>query len=312
MNSLTLLLAAGALAALPLTAHAKIERTVEKTFAVQPGGTLTVNTQGGDVRVVPGGDQEVRIVARQRFPRADSEAEADEILRDLTFELTQSGNDVTVLSKSDRRLSGFNWGNRVQIDFTITVPSHYATDLRTSGGDITVGNLTGKLSVHTSGGDIDLARIEGEISAVTSGGDIALSEGTSRARLRTSGGNIRVGRVAGEAEIDTSGGDIEIRSAGSSVNASTSGGDVVATFEGGVPADTTLSSSGGDIVARITKPSSFRLDASTSGGEVEAAGLTLTIERGGVGKNRLVGSVNGGGPLLKLRTSGGDIRIVSR
>lgn len=312
MNPLTRLLTAGLLAALPLAAHAKIERTVEKTFAVQPGGTLTVNTQGGDVRVVPGGDQEVRIVARQRFPRADTEAEADEVMRDLTFELTQQGNDVSVLSRSERRLSGFNWGNRVQIDFTITVPSRYAADVRTSGGDITVGSLTGRLSVQTSGGDIDLARIDGDIKASTSGGNIALAEGTASARLRTSGGDIRVGRVTGEADLETSGGDIEIRSAGASVDASTSGGDVAATFEGGVPADATLSSSGGDIVARIPRPASFRLDASTSGGGVDAAGLTLTIERGGVGKNRLVGSVNGGGPLLKLRTSGGDIRIIAR
>jgi Putative adhesin len=312
MNTLTRLLAAGLLAALPLAAHAKIERTVEKTFAVQPGGTLTVNTQGGDIRVLAGGDQEVRIVARQRFPRADTEAEADEVMRDLTFELTQQGNDVSVLTKSDRRLSGFNWGNRVQIDFTITVPSRYAADLRTSGGDITVGGLTGRLSAQTSGGDIDLARIDGEINAATSGGDIALAEGTAGARLRTSGGDIRVGRIAGKADLETSGGDIEVRSAGASVDASTSGGDVAATFEGGVPADASLSSSGGDIVARIRQASSFRLDASTSGGNVDAAGLTLTIERGGVGKNRLVGSVNGGGPLLKLRTSGGDIRIIAR
>lgn len=40
-------LALGALTALPLSA--KIVRSVEKTFAVQPGGTLRVLTQGGDI-----------------------------------------------------------------------------------------------------------------------------------------------------------------------------------------------------------------------------------------------------------------------
>lgn len=312
MKPLSSLLTAGLLAVLPISLEAKIERTIEKTFAVQPGGTLNVSTQGGDVRVVAGGDNEVRIVARQRFPRADSDAEADEILRDLTFELTQSGNDVSVLTKLERRLSGFNWGNRVVIDFTVTVPSRYSADLRTSGGDIEIGNLSGKVTAHTSGGDIDLARIDGEINVHTSGGDIELHEGTATARLRTSGGDIRVGRIAGAAELSTSGGDIEVDSAGSTINASTSGGDVIARFEGGVPADASLSSSGGDIVARVAMPNAFRLDASTSGGEVEAAGLTITIERGGLGKSRLVGAVNGGGPLLKLRTSGGDIEVVTR
>lgn len=312
MKPLFSFLAAGLLAALPASLHARIERTVEKTFSVRPGGTLSVSTQGGDVRVQPGSGDEVRVVALQRFPRADTEAEADEILKDLTFELTQNGNDVSVVSKRDRRLTGLNWNNRVTIDFTITVPSRYDVDLRTSGGDIVVGNLIGQVLAQTSGGDIDLARIDGEINVSTSGGDITLTEGTATARLRTSGGDIHADRIAGAADLGTSGGDIEIASAGSSVNASTSGGDITASFEGGIPADTVLSTSGGDIVARVSRAASFRLDASTSGGDVEAAGLTVTIERGGIGKSRLVGAVNGGGPLLRLRTSGGDIEIDPR
>jgi len=55
----------------------------------------------------------------------------------------------------------------------------------------------------------------------------------------------------------------------------------------------------------------FHIDASTSGGEVEADGLTLTIDHGGVGKSNLSGAVNGGGPDLRLRSSGGDIEITT-
>jgi hypothetical protein len=56
----------------------------------------------------------------------------------------------------------------------------------------------------------------------------------------------------------------------------------------------------------------FQLDAATSGGDVNAAGLTITIDRGGQGKSSLSGAVNGGGPVLKLRSSGGDIVVASR
>jgi hypothetical protein len=45
---------------------------------------------------------------------------------------------------------------------------------------------------------------------------------------------------------------------------------------------------------------------------VKASGLTITIEKGGTGKSRLVGSVNGGGPRLKLRSSGGDVSVHTR
>jgi hypothetical protein len=59
----------------------------------------------------------------------------------------------------------------------------------------------------------------------------------------------------------------------------------------------------------LPKSAAFSLDAGTSGGRVDASGLTLTLASGGVGKSKLAGTVNGGGPKIVLRTSGGDIRI---
>jgi hypothetical protein len=66
------------------------------------------------------------------------------------------------------------------------------------------------------------------------------------------------------------------------------------------------------VKATVAATTGFRLDASTSGGSVQAAGLTITIEQGGLKKSRLAGAVNGGGPSLKLRSSGGDIVVESR
>jgi len=59
----------------------------------------------------------------------------------------------------------------------------------------------------------------------------------------------------------------------------------------------------------VDKMAAFRLDASTSGGDVDAAGLTITMEKGNRDRSRLAGTVNGGGPLLKLRSSGGGIVV---
>ena len=90
------------------------------------------------------------------------------------------------------------------------------------------------------------------------------------------------------------------------------GGDVHAVITEPLKQDTLLSTSGGNVVVELVKDAGFLLDASTSGGDVKASGLTITIEKGGTGKSRLVGSVNGGGPRLKLRSSGGDATIRTR
>lgn len=310
MKSLTRLLLLAVALTTPLALFAKITRNVDKTFAVQPGGHLKAATQGGDITIRTSDSPEVRIRARQ-VVRASTEQEADEILAKLTLTLEQNGNDVTAESKYEKRGSG-NWFGSwppVSVSFEITVPRNYHLNLNTSGGDIEVASLTGDVRARTSGGDLKFARIDGDIDASTSGGDIVLNEGTARAKLSTSGGNIEVDRAGGPTEVSTSGGDIKLNSVANLISATTSGGDVRAVITGPLTQDTLLSTSGGEVDVRVVKGTGFQLDASTSGGDVKADGLTITIEKGGSGKSRLSGAVNGGGPRLKLRSSGGDVII---
>lgn len=300
------------LVALPFSLSAKIERTVEKSYTVSPGGTLRIETDGGLIRVQPSTDSMVKITARQKI-RAGSEAEADELLKKLELTFDAQGADVTATAKYERPTMGVRWGNQpVEVDFVVTVPARYSVNLKTSGGDIVVGDLDGKVRARTSGGDVKLGKISGEIAASTSGGNVALIEGGAGAELGTSGGDITIGRVVGATVAHTSGGNIKAAQVENILEARTSGGNVSAGFVGGLRGDCLLSTSGGKVKVTVEPTAGFRLDASTSGGDVEAAGFTITIEKGGVGKSRLLGAVNGGGPVLKLRSSGGDIVVGKR
>ena len=313
MKIIPCLLAAALMTTLTATARPVIKRVVEETFTVQPGGQLSVNTSGGDVKVRPGSDDKVHIIAHQNI-RASSDAEADKLLEKLTFKLEQSGNDVSAMAKYEKRISGFHFGSwpPVQVSFEVTVPSHYNVNVRTSGGSIVVGNLAGEVDAKTSGGDVTVGKIDGKVMAHTSGGDIELDESSQEADLSTSGGDIVVGRVLGPAEVSTSGGNIKVGSVEGRLKAHSSGGDVSAVINGPLTGDCTLDTSGGNVRATVDRMAAFDLDASTSGGDVNAEGLTITIKRGGVGKSRLSGAVNGGGPKLKLHTSGGDVDIKTR
>ena len=310
MKTLTCLLAASALALAPVAAFAKIVRTVERTFTVQPGGRLTALTEGGNITIETADTNEVRVLAKQTL-RTDSEAEADKILQDLALRIEQQGSDVVAEAKYARERRGAFWKNwpPVSVDLTITVPRHYNLGLTTSGGDVRVASVRGDVKARTSGGNLKFDRVDGDLEGRTSGGDISLNEGTARTKLHTSGGNVTVRAARGPAEISTSGGDIRIDGVTQLVSATTSGGNVRAVLTGPIKHDTVLSTSGGNVVVRVAKDAGFNLDARTSGGNVRAGGLTLKLADGGVGKSRLAGEVNGGGPQLKLRTSGGNITL---
>jgi len=273
MKSIVPLLTIGVLLATPAMLSAKITRTVEKSFTVQPGGNLKVRTAGGDIKVLTGPGNEVKVTAIERI-QTDSEARADELLKDLELTIEQTGNDVSALAKYDgpRAWHFSNWPP-VNVSFTIVVPAKYNVDLGTSGGDI------------------------------------ELREGTANVHLSTSGGNIHVDRAGGEADLSTSGGDIVINSVQGRVTANTSGGNVKANIQGPLKGDCRLTTSGGEVVVNVDKDAAFNLKAHTSGGDVDAAGITISIDKGGMRRSSLSGRVNGGGPELYLGSSGGDIRI---
>ena len=309
MKSFISLLTLGALLAAPALLQAKITRTVEKTFTVQPGGSLKVQTSGGDIKVLTGPGNGVKVTATERFD-TDSETKADELLKDLDLTIEQQGDNVSAIAKYDRH-GGWHFGSwpPVSVSFTVLVPAHYNVDLNTSGGDIHLESINGQARLRTSGGDIKIDRVDGEVDGGTSGGNITLREGTANVKLTTSGGDIQVDRAGGEADLSTSGGDINIKSVQGRLTASTSGGDVKASIEGALKGDCKLTTSGGEVVVSVDKNAAFDLKAHTSGGDVDAAGITISIEKGGLRRSSLAGKVNGGGPQLYLSSSGGDIRI---
>ncbi len=308
MKSLFSLLFLVTLLVSPVLLQAKITRLVEKSFKVQAGGLLKVQTYGGDITVLTGTGNEVKITAKELID-ASSEEKADDMVRDLALMMDQKGDKVFAMAKYHKR-GGWIWSSTpVTVSFTVVVPVRYNVELETSGGNIRVASIEGQARLRTSGGDLKLERINGEVDGGTSGGNITLREGTAKVRLSTSGGNIHVERAGGEADLSASGGNITIESVRSRVKATTSGGDIKATLEGELTGDCTLTTSGGSVVVTVDNIAAFDLRARTSGGNVDVEGLTIAIDHGGLRKSSLSGKVNGGGPVLNLGSSGGDIRI---
>ena len=298
-------------------AHAATESPIHRTFNVAPGGTLTLDTDIGDVRVVPGGSG-VTVDVKRR-------ARNDDIMRDFDVTFAQSGNDVTVRGKYARVIRWFNWGDELSAQFVVTVPSTYNIHVTTSGGDVQVGDFAGDVRVKTSGGDLEVGRINGPVDCRTSGGDVKLDSATGAVDLRTSGGGIHLGqasstvqarssggsieihRVAGDLYAHTSGGGIVVDDALGAIDGETSGGSIRARFSQQPHADSRLSTSGGSISVSVAGNVAVDVDAHTSGGDVDSD-IPITV-LGKQSDSSLQGKINGGGPRLVLRSSGGGIHL---
>jgi DUF4097 and DUF4098 domain-containing protein YvlB len=325
MHRIRTAVVAGALGLLAVAAQASIDNTVHKTFNVADGGTLTIDADLGDISISAGGTGGVTVDVIRRA-RTSSQSRANELFAKYDLSFGQEGNGVRVTGRYDHPFRLFDFfNNDLDVKFVVTVPARYNLNLNTAGGDIHVGDLNGEVRAKTSGGDLHLGRINGVVDAHTSGGDVNIASAHTTVTLGTSGGDVAVGNADGNLTARTSGGDIDVKRAAGNLVAHTSGGSITigeahgiidaSTSGGSIEArmaqqphgDSQLKTSGGGITLTVASNVALDLDAHTSGGDIETD-VPVTL-LGKQSESTLNGKLNGGGPRVVLRSSGGDIRL---
>jgi len=251
--------------------------TVVKTFSVNKKGSIYVNVSGADIDINTWDKNEVKVIAIIKG--------TENRKKDYKIYFDASNDKVNITSKSDKNFIFNGW---ISVKFLINVPKEFYPDIYTSGGDIILHNLLSDSKLKTSGGDIHIENSIGKVNAHTSGGDI------------------KIIACNGDVNLETSGGDIILKNVSGSISAETSGGDIML-YLNGDNKGISLNTSGGDIHIETPKDLKADLDCKTSGGDVSLN--SFNNFNGKVKDQYIIGSINGGGPLIKARTSGGDISI---
>lgn len=309
----------GVLLVLAAQFPAAADYRLEKNLELEPGGQLVLHADAGSVTVRGSSRTGAKIVVTSRH---------DNLGDRLDFTFSEDGPLVRVTARKKEGssfLSLVRFGS-LSLHFEVEVPTETSLDidtsggsvkasslegtaeLETSGGSIGVSALAGSLKAETSGGSIEVEGVEGDVVVGTSGGTIRVSAVTGSLEAETSGGSIDTKDVAGDQIATTSGGAIRVAGAGNLVEAETSGGSIEVSFGRGNAHGGSLSTSGGGIRVVLDPAVSLTVDASTSGGSVTS---DLPV-KGQVARSSLRGSLGSGGETLKMRTSGGSIRIEGR
>lgn len=268
-------------------------------FSVSDNNKIEARTSGGSIEVIGENTDVVRVemYVRKNGKELDKE---DTKLNNWDIEIEKKGDVVYAIAKRE----GNNWGrNNVSISFKIFTPHNTISDIRTSGGSLSMENLIGNQSGRTSGGSITAINIGGDIDLKTSGGSITLEDIEGFAEVNTSGGRIRAENLSGGIDASTSGGSITLEGITGNVDAKTSGGSINA--EVMYPDEfIELKTSGGSITVTVPKDKGYDLDL--DGNRVRA---DLQNFSGEYDKNDIRGTLNGGGTKIKAKTSGGSVSL---
>ncbi|MGA9529361.1 MAG: hypothetical protein WBS24_14695 [Terriglobales bacterium] len=209
--------------------------------------------------------------------------------------------------------------------------------LETGGGNIKINSVKGQIKASTGGGSlVVLSGLQGAVLQ-TGGGSIHMDKCSGHVKASTGGGSIDLGEIGGPVEVESAGGSIRLRSASGRVEAQTGGGSIqldgatsvkAETGAGGiivklvsssdVRSNSTLETAAGDIKVYLANdlPITIRAEIEMANGHSihsEFSDIHVSNEGGNWPGPRSVtaeGQLNGGGPVLKVRTTSGNITFL--
>jgi len=265
-------------------AHVRVD-TRAGNITVQPtSAKLQLATMGGNINITEAGS----------FARAE----------------TMGGNVVVGNARGD--VSVKSGGGNISLGNVAG-----RVDVAGMGGNVSIQSLAGG-TVQTAGGSVTVVRCGGDLIVKTAGGTITLGEIAGAAKAETGGGNIRVGSARGPVIAVTGGGNIELWKLHRGAQVQTGAGAITAEFLGGKGGfgESYLRTSAGDVLVYL----SSKLPATVSAASEMCSGrgirsdfpeLRITSEGGDYGPKSMYaeGTLNGGGPALKVRTTIGQIEF---
>lgn len=257
--------------------------TFDRTLKVNGPVVLGVDTDSGNIHVTAGAVSTVHIVGHLHsskgwFGGDDATARLQQLVANPP--INQAGNIISM---------GHNLHlNNISIDYEITAPR--GTDVRanTGSGDIVVRETGAPAELRSGSGNVNASGLSGHVALETGSGDIDADM-----------------LSALDVKAQTGSGDITLKNVQSSLWAQTGSGTLH--IAGKPLAAWKLQSGSGDVELQ-TAGTPLSLNATTGSGDIHVEGGTLKQTNGSM-KDHLVGTVNGGGPEVRIVTGSGDIRI---
>ena len=261
--------------------------SAQRTTPADASGLVRITAADGDVSVRAGTAAEVRVDVRDR----NSE-------RGLRLERR---NGEVLVDVYDSR------------DIVVFVPAGSRVDVRTSNGDVSIGDVTGTVAVETLSGDITVNGTPASVAIESISGDVTVSGPVANVRVGTVSGDVALPRATGTIDASSTSGDVDIMSDGvrNGQFGSTSG---TVSFSGTVIADALLNftTSSGEINLEVARDISADFDIENVTGRI----------RSDIGpdprRNRWTGGeslrfTNGrGGARIVIRNVSGEVYVTVR
>ncbi len=280
--------------------------TFERELTVPDAVTLDVRTGSGSIKIRSGSGREASIVGHVKVNKRwflGNAADAKEILQAIQENPPVELDDgrLRVGYFKDRGLE-----RRVSVSYEIVVPADTVVIASTGSGSVAVNDIAASVEAESGSGRLRLDNIGGAVSAETGSGSIRAEQVAGGFRGSSGSGSIFLSQVApGDVQASSGSGSIELQGVAGALKAKSGSGRI--RVDGSQEGDWVIDTGSGSVRVTLPADAAFSIDAESNSGSI-SVDHPLMVE-GKISKKHIRGAVRGGGPLLKVDTGSGSIKV---
>ena len=289
---------------LPTTAALAAEGTFDKTLTIAGAPSVSVSTGSGYIHIYPGSNNQVHIIghvhANPNWFGSNADARVKEIVDSPP--IVQSGNTITVSAPhADSDLF-----RNISIDYDVTTPADTTLKAHTGSGSMEIGGIQGTVTASSGSGSIHIDNIGPAPRIETGSGRIQATNVHGTAFVQTGSGSIELSLAApGDVTAHTGSGSIRIDGVSGPLRATTGSGSIQAA--GNPTSEWRAETGSGSIRLQLAPDAHFTLNAETGSGTIHTDRAILM--QGNLNNHHVTGTINGGGPTVRVSTGSGSITI---
>ncbi|MDK9700997.1 MAG: DUF4097 family beta strand repeat-containing protein [bacterium] len=219
--------------------------------------------------------------------KGPDEDECQKILKELTIDVKNSENRISVKTKQMKNLFRYNYS----VTYKVKVPARMRLEVGTTNGNVTCIKNEGGADIESTNGTLEFIECKGELF----GG--------------TTNGNIDVRNCSGKVEAETTNGSVIVKGDIRSVKSSTTNGNVEIDCNPDANGKVIAETTNGSIELSLPKTASAHVTAETSNGKIDVDGFTLQLNKK---RTSAIGTIGSGTGKIELETTNGGIDIIAK
>ena len=324
-----------ALVASSSSAAQRQEEIVSRHFWPKEKGLVFVNNPRGNVRIQSWENDYIEVIGT-KLVEGSNEKRMKKALKIIKVEFVATGDNLHI--KTDLGESGFKtfflfnklWNffstTQIRVDYQLWVPVQVNVLAETTSGNLFIQGIRGDVKTKTVSGRMKFSSIQGNVEAETISAGIELVEVEGDVNLSSLSGNISLDQVKGNIFATSTSGKLLMASVEGTIRGRTTSGkiemtkirgvvELIETTSGDIQAELLevaddwlgmiFDSVNGDVEVSLPRNLRANLGIKTVSGRISCDFTILT--RGEFEAGALGGPINGGGPLVEIETTSGDI-----